>query len=456
MSLRLWQVERKSLKDSSKVQQLEERLATRWSIETGILENLYTVDRGVTLTLVKLGLQNIEQFSTTGRLSREAARLIQDQRAALDFLFSYLKEERPLSLSYVKELHQLLLRNQETTDAVDQFGKRFKTRVVKGEWKKLPNNPLTENGEVHQYCPPEFVQDEMEMLLLLHEDHEASGVRPEVEAAWLHHGFTQIHPFQDGNGRVARALATMIFLKAEFLPLVIRNDEHKDHYLNALERADDGDLSSLVNLFANIQAADLENAITEVRELRSGASYREIALAAADAAKRRVQEDEEELARITDALVQITHHRMEEIAFEMRQVFSENQIFLDTFVGKSDSQTESWWTDQIIKAAQHYRYYADLARFRSWVQLRLQIREGGQPRWHIVISLHHKEVRSGVMAAVAVLTSSTPDQSDVRPVIPGSDYEFSFSRSSDTVESDFKNWLEQALQRLLNIWQTRI
>ena len=44
--------------------------------------------------------------------------------------------------------------------------------------------------------------------------------RPEVEAAWLHHRFGQIHPFQDGNGRVARALATMIFLRAGFVPLV--------------------------------------------------------------------------------------------------------------------------------------------------------------------------------------------------------------------------------------------
>ena len=33
----------------------------------------------------------------------------------------------------------------------------------------------------------------------------------EIEATWLHHRFTQIHPFQDGNGRVARALASLVF-----------------------------------------------------------------------------------------------------------------------------------------------------------------------------------------------------------------------------------------------------
>jgi|GEM_PF-6737520 len=29
---------------------------------------------------------------------------------------------------------------------------------------------------------------------------------PLLVAAWLHHQFVQIHPFQDGNGRVTRAL----------------------------------------------------------------------------------------------------------------------------------------------------------------------------------------------------------------------------------------------------------
>jgi Fic family protein len=47
------------------------------------------------------------------------------------------------------------------------------------------------------------VAAEMDKLVELHREHRAAGVAPEVESAWLHHRFTQIHPFQDGNGRVA-------------------------------------------------------------------------------------------------------------------------------------------------------------------------------------------------------------------------------------------------------------
>src|SRR5262245_9017673 len=82
--LRLWNEERQHLDDPDRVRQLEERLATLWAIETGVIERLYTIDRGTTESLVDLGLGAIEQFSTTGRISHDAALLIEDQRAALD------------------------------------------------------------------------------------------------------------------------------------------------------------------------------------------------------------------------------------------------------------------------------------------------------------------------------------------------------------------------------------
>ena len=218
--------------------------------------------------------------------------------------------------------------------------------MLKGDWKKLPNNPLTGPGLIHEYCPPEFVADEMERLLKLHEQHVARGVRPEVEAAWLHHRFTQIHPFQDGNGRIARALATIVFLRSGFLPLVVRSDEEsKDLYLRALEHADNGDLAPLINLFANIETEDLEDAIAEVRELRSGASFQEIAIAAADAAKRRAQEDEDALAQTTDELAKLAKNRLDEVAFEIGTVFRERDIPLSIAVEGNTQPQEHWWRE---------------------------------------------------------------------------------------------------------------
>src|SRR5439155_10088547 len=105
---------------------------------------------------------------------------------------------------------------------------------------------------IHEYAPPEQVASEMDRLIELHTAHLAQGVVPETEAAWLHHRFAQIHPFQDGNGRVARCLATLIFLKADWFPLVITRD-HRERYIDALESADHEDLAGLIRLFATLQ-----------------------------------------------------------------------------------------------------------------------------------------------------------------------------------------------------------
>ena len=257
-----WIAARARLADPDRVQQVQERLMTVWAIETGIIERLYSVDRGVTIALAEVGLEAMEQFREEGRLTFEARLLIEDQRAALEMVMDLVGGRRELTSSYIRELHRGLTEHQDTRDAIDAQGRHFAAPLLKGEWKRLPNNPIRGDGRVHEYCPPEFVQDEMDRLLAWHEEHRAAGVCPEVEGAWLHHRFAQIHPFEDGNGRVARALTAAVFLRADYLVPVIRDEEHRDPYLDALEAADAGNLGPLVDLFADIEAADLGDALT--------------------------------------------------------------------------------------------------------------------------------------------------------------------------------------------------
>ena len=245
---------------------VQERLMTVWAVETGIIERLYSVDRDVTIALAEVGLDAMERFHADGRLTAEARSLIEDQRAALEMVGDLVGGRRELSSSYIRELHRGLTEHQDTRDAVDAQGRRFATPLLKGEWKRLPNNPIRPDGRVHEYCPLEFVQDEIDRLIAWYAQHDAEGVYPEVEAAWLHHRFAQIHPFEDGNGRVARALTVAVFLRSEYLVLVIRDEEHREPYLDALEAADHGHLKPLVDLFADIQAADLGDALTLLRQ----------------------------------------------------------------------------------------------------------------------------------------------------------------------------------------------
>src|SRR5262245_38287478 len=208
----VWQEQGAHFANSEALQEFNRRLSREWAIETGIIENLYTIDRGITLLLIEKGIEtSLIPFGTTDKSAERVVSLVRDQEEALEGLFEFVSNRRELSTSYVKELHQLFTRHQESVEAINGLGRLVEVPLLRGDWKKQPNSPTRVDGTVHEYAPPEQVASEIDRLIEYHKQHLSAGVPPEVESAWLHHRFTQIHPFQDGNGRVARALASLVF-----------------------------------------------------------------------------------------------------------------------------------------------------------------------------------------------------------------------------------------------------
>jgi len=293
----------------------------------------------------------------------------------------------------------------------------------------------------------------------MHERHAAEGVRPEISAAWLHHRFTQIHPFQDGNGRVSRALATLVFVKAGYLPLVIRAEGNRDAYIYALEQADNGDLRPLVTLFANIIGKDTQWALEQVRMIRGG-DVTPVAASAAAAAKRRLQVTRTDIQELTNRLAKIAFDRLSEVRVTLHQNFVDQGMTLKCEVDQSSDSTESYWNFQIIAAARKYGYFADLAQPRKWVGLRLEIPDLQTGTQHLLVSLHHKGRTPGIMAAIALLTGTRvseddPSQSWDTDVLATD--EFTYSTPSRGREESFrKPWLEDCVVAGLDLWQSRL
>ena len=105
------------------------------------------------------------------------------------------------------------------------------------------------DGSLLEFAPPEQVAGEIERLV---ETYNAMDLlHPVVSAAWLHHRFVQIHPFQDGNGRVARALTLLAFEQRHYAPMVVDRDSRAG-YLQALDEANAGDLVPLGRLFTEL------------------------------------------------------------------------------------------------------------------------------------------------------------------------------------------------------------
>ena len=176
--------------------------------------------------------------------------MLRDHENVLASLYDFAAGDRELSAGHVKELHAEMLRHQETVVGVDQFGNRTQIPMNHGVFKMRPNNPHTPEGKLHEYCPWEQTASEMDRLIAMHKTHSAHP--PIARAAWLHHRFVQIHPFEDGNGRIARCLATVVLLRGGLFPMVVMNEE-REKYLDALQAADAGDLSPLICRIAEWQ-----------------------------------------------------------------------------------------------------------------------------------------------------------------------------------------------------------
>ena len=164
------------------------KLRREWAIETGVLERLYALSEGATKTLIEQGLDAaLLSHGDTDRAPADVMALIRDQHAVVEGLYQFIEGERPLSMSYVNELHQALTAHQAAYDAKNTLGQAVMPAMQRGVFKKLKNNVDLEDGTSFEFCPPEQVASEMDALLRMHADHVSRGVPPDVQAAWLHH-----------------------------------------------------------------------------------------------------------------------------------------------------------------------------------------------------------------------------------------------------------------------------
>ena len=235
-----------------------DRLAKRqreFAVETGAIERLYHLRRGVTQHLVAEGLHTAVAAHTVEGVRTETLRgLLADQEAALEVVYRDTAADAEISPGMLKRWHALLVRNQETVTGMTRDGVPGQVPFTeKGVWKTQPNNPSIPGRGVFEYCPPERVADEVDRLCTLYSRIRRERFPVHAEAAWLHHRFARTHPFQDGNGRVSRLLMASCYSRRGLVPPLLRAAGRED-YFDALQRADASDLKSFSTYIA-VQAS---------------------------------------------------------------------------------------------------------------------------------------------------------------------------------------------------------
>jgi len=168
---------------------------------------------------------------------------------AIMHLYELAKARRKITEKDILELHRLVLSKVD-----EDIAGKYRTKQVYIE------------GAVHVPPPPNKVprlrtnlqkfglfgnyqiSDTMKRALF-YINKKDKGIDAIKTASKIHHMITWIHPFVDGNGRVARLLLNLKLMRAGFPPIVLRKGERKAYY-SALKKADEGDLYPITTMIA--------------------------------------------------------------------------------------------------------------------------------------------------------------------------------------------------------------
>ncbi|MEO0041007.1 MAG: hypothetical protein RL329_455 [Bacteroidota bacterium] len=434
-----WLRKRDSLKADHETYQLFiNRLKRQHAIETGIVENLYDLKEGITLTFVKEGfVESYLQHGDTNIPPQQLMAYLQDNFDAIDFVFEIVKEERYITKSFIKELHHLITRHQESAEGRDQFGNRLQIPLLKGAFKIRENNPTRADGTRFEYCPPIHVEAEMDQLIEIYEKLVAQAVKPVVLAAWIHHALTQIHPFQDGNGRMARLLASLILIKYNLFPLTVQRNEKKK-YIDALELADKGMPQSLVDFFGETQKRNIETALN-LKKTLANASLESVATLFSQKLEQQQHKTEQarqaNIAKNRIFIFQFIHQVLAEIKAELVAKLNGNaQLQLSNGSPTLRNQGQFFGT-QITAYAQQFDYFFNRTLPRAWFKFGIDLKK--QKKYQLIITLHHYGYDNATWAIGAFLeyNASKTSFADVSSttVLPLSIEPYTLSLDNDAI-----------------------
>jgi Fic family protein len=169
---------------------------------------------------------------------------------AIDWVLDVVKGDMPLSESFIRQLHVLLLKEPYTKKAKTAQGLPTSKTIQVGQYKATDNHVETVTGEMFYFASALETPAKMAELIAWYAAQQAiADVNPILLAAEFHYRFIRIHPFDDGNGRTARILMNFILMRFDYPPAVIRTED-KENYFSVLRQADAGLLEPFVDYIA--------------------------------------------------------------------------------------------------------------------------------------------------------------------------------------------------------------
>lgn len=219
-----------------------QKIKTDWIYHSNQLENC-SLSYNETNALVLFGLTAQskpfqEQQETTAHY--EIVKLI----------FEFSKYKFEITEDFIFELYDILHSRFGKFNYFIKNNSFLKQNIEIQRYKSNYNDAILPSGESFKFAAPDEVTSKMkELLNWFNERVKNNDVNIIPLASEFYLKFIFIHPFNSGNGRIARILLNLILMQYNFPPIVMKIEE-KASYVLALAQSNNGSKISIVEYIA--------------------------------------------------------------------------------------------------------------------------------------------------------------------------------------------------------------
>lgn len=202
------------------VRKLEEEFTIAWTYNSNAIE-------GNTLSLQETEVVLNEGITIGGKTVNEHFEAI-NHKKGIEYVKNIVDKKTNISEEVIRELHRIILSSIDDSEAGNY--RKHNVRIV---------------GARH--IPPQSIKipEMMSEFIRWYQNNEYK-LNISQMAAELHYRFVMIHPFIDGNGRVARLLMNLFLMKNGYPPAIILKVDRKRYY-RVLNQGNMGDLEPFNN-----------------------------------------------------------------------------------------------------------------------------------------------------------------------------------------------------------------
>ncbi|SNZ01229.1 Fic family protein [Flagellimonas pacifica] len=203
------------------------KIVTNLRLDWGINEmsDSEKFDIGVTKPFILKGVSHSESKLKSN------SKLYSYNESAQNLVNSFFVKKK-LTIELIQEIHSNIL----------QDGGQFrKQEVIVSDQTSVIETKFVDSLQIEERL--------LKLIDWFNKELNEATIHPVVLGTMLHYEFVRIHPFMDGNGRLARILTSLVLVSNGYLPPTSKFN-NRQYYISALRSSDGGNIEPLIEFVA--------------------------------------------------------------------------------------------------------------------------------------------------------------------------------------------------------------